>query len=219
MNLSVLGLSVLFTVSLALLMSVCQDAGVEIYLGAGIRFEQNSHDSNNRLSGVSLGAGKSSKVGLPGGDDIRGLSGDDGTVGVGDQAVVDVGVGHGSHRVDSTSGSSVGSPGGNNVRGVGGDDGAVGVADKRSGGVDNRSVGNTGNGVDDTSGVVEGGLGSGHGGGVGGNHGAVGVTHQLGRGESHAGREDLGGDVSVSAVMVTHKKSPLCLFSGEISSV
>ena len=170
-------------------------AWVEIYLGAGIRFEQNSHDSNNRLSGVSLGAGKSSKVGLPGGDDIGGLSGDDGTVGVGDQAVVDVGVGHGSHRVDSTSGSSVGSPGGDNVRGVGGDDGTVGVADKRSGGVDNRSVGNTGNGVDDTSGVVEGGLGSGHGGGVGRNHGAVGVTHQLGRGESHAGREDLGGDV------------------------
>ena len=170
---------------------VYQDAGVEIYLGAGIRFEQNSHDSNNRLSGVSLGAGKSSKVGLPGGDDIGGLSGDDGTVGVGDQAVVDVGVGHGSHRVDSTSGSSVGSPGGDNIRGVGGDDGTVGVADKRSSSVDNRSMGNTGNGVDDTSGVVEGGLGSGHGGGVGGNHGAVGVTHQLGRGESHAGREDL----------------------------
>ena len=130
-------------------------------------------------------------MGLPGGDDISGLSGDDGTVGVGDQAVVDVGVGHGSHRVDSTSGSSVGSPGGDNVRRVGRDDGTVGVADKRSGGVDNRSVGNTGNGVDDTSGVVEGGLGSGHGGGVSGNHGAVGVTNQLGGGESHAGREDL----------------------------
>ena len=178
-------------------------AWVEIYLGAGIRFEQNSHDSNNRLSGVSLGAGKSSKVGLPGGDNIGGLSGDDGTVGVGDQAVVDVGVGHGSHRVDSTSGGSVGSPGGDNVRRVGRDDGTVGVADKRSSSVDNRSMGNTGNGVDDTSGVVEGGLGSGHGGGVGGNHGAVGVTHQLGGGESHAGREDLGGDVSVSTMVVT----------------
>ena len=168
---------------------------------------------------VSLGTGKSSEVCLPGSDNISGLSGDDGTVGVGDEAVVDVGVGHGSHRVDSTSGSSVGSPGGDNIRGVGGDDGTVGVADKRSSSVDNRSMGNTGNGVDDTSGVVEGGLGSGHGGGVGGNHGAVGVTHQLGGGESHAGREDLGGDVSVSAVMVTHKKSPLFLFSGEISSV
>ena len=52
-------------------------------------------------------------MGLPGGDDIGGLSGDDGTVGVGDQAVVDVGVGHGSHRVDSTSSSSMGSPGSN----------------------------------------------------------------------------------------------------------
>ena len=130
-------------------------------------------------------------MGLPGGDDIGGLSGDDGTVGVGDQAVVDVGVGNGSHGVDSTSGSSVGSPGGNNVRGVGGDDGAVGVADKRSGGVDNRSVGNTGNGVDDTSSVVEGSLGSGDGRGVGGDHGTVGVTHQLGGGDGHAGRENL----------------------------
>ena len=166
-------------------------AWVEIYLGAGIRFEQNSHDSNNRLSGVSLGAGKSSKVGLPGGDDIRGLSGDDGTVGVGDEAVVEVGVGHGSHRVDGTSSGSVGSPGGNHGRGVGGDNGTVGMADQGSSSIGNGGMGNTGNGVDDTSGVVEGGLGSGHGGGVGGNHGAVGVTHQLGGGESHAGRENL----------------------------
>ena len=190
MNLSVLGLPVLFTVSSAP-PDVCQDAWVEIYLGAGIRFEQNSHDSNNRLSGVSLGAGKSSKVGLPGGDDIGGLSGDDGTVGVGDQAVVDVGVGHGSHRVDSTSSSSMGSPGSNHVRGVGRDNSTVGMADQGSGSIDNRSMGNAGNGVDGTASVVEGSLGSGDGRGVGGNHGAVGVTHQLGRGESHAGREDL----------------------------
>ena len=133
----------------------------------------------------------SSQMCLPGGNNIGGLSRDDGTVGVGDQAVVDVGVGHGSHRVDSTSGGSVGSPGGDNVRRVGRDDGTVGVADKRSSSVDNRSMGNTGNGVDDTSGVVEGGLGSGHGGGVGGNHGAVGVTNQLGGGDRHAGRENL----------------------------
>ena len=140
---------------------------------------------------VSLSAGKSSEVSLPGGDNISGLSGDDGTVGVGDQTVVDVGVGHGSHRVDSTSSGSVGSPGGSNCRGVGRDNGTVGMADQGSGSVGNGSVGNTGNGVDDTASVVEGSLGSGDGRGVGGNDGTVGVTHQLGRGDGHAGRENL----------------------------
>ena len=140
---------------------------------------------------VSLGAGKSSEVSLPGSDNISGLSGDDGTVGVGDETVVDVGVGHGSHRVDSTSSSSVGSPGGSHGRGVSWDDGTVGMADQGSGSVGNRGVGNTGNGVDDTASVVEGSLGSGDGRGVGGNDGTVGVTHQLGGGDGHAGRENL----------------------------
>ena len=160
--------------------------------GAGIRFEQNSHIfCNNRLSGVSLGAGKSSEVCLPGGNNISGLSRDDGTVGVGNEAVVDVGVGHGSHRVDSTSSGSVGSPGGNHVRGVSGDNGTVGVADQGSGSVGNGGMGNAGNGVDDTASVEEGSLGSGDGRGVGGNDGTVGVTHKLGGGDRHAGRENL----------------------------
>merc|ERR550517_2117201 len=116
-----------------------------------IRFEQNSHIfCNNRLSGVSLRRWQSSEVCLPGGDNISGLSRDDGTVGVGNETVVDVGVGHGSHRVDSTSSGSVGSPGGDHVRGVGRDNGTVGMADQGSGSVGNGSVDNAGNGVDDT---------------------------------------------------------------------
>ena len=140
---------------------------------------------------VCLSAGKSSEMSLPGGDNISGLSGDDGTVGVGDEAVVEVGVGHSSHRVDGTSSSSMSSTGSNHVRGVSGDNGTVGVADQGSGSVDNGSVGNTGNGVDDTASVVEGSLGSGDGRGVCGNHGTVGVTHKLGRGDGHAGRKNL----------------------------
>ena len=140
---------------------------------------------------ASLGAGQGSEVRLPGGDNISGLSGDDGTVGVSDEAVVEVGVGHGSHRVDGTSSGSMSGTGGNHVRGVGGDNGTVGVADQGSSSVDNGSVGNTGNGVDNTASVVEGSLGSGDGRGVCGNHGTVGVTHQLGGGDGHAGRENL----------------------------
>ena len=140
---------------------------------------------------VSLGAGKSSEVCLPGGDNISGLSRDDGTVGVGNETVVDVGVGHGSHRVDSTSSGSMGSPGGDHVRGVGRDNGTVGMADQGSGSVGNVSVGNAGNGVDDTTSVEEGSLGSGDSRGVCGNHSTVGVTHKLGGRDGHAGRENL----------------------------
>ena len=140
---------------------------------------------------VSLSAGMSSQMCLPGGNNIGGLSRDDGTVGVGDKSVVEVGIGHGSHRVDSTSSSSMGSPGSNHVRGVGRDNSAVGMADQGSGSIDNRSMGNASNGVDGAASVVEGSLGSGDGRGVGGNHGAVGVTNQLGGGDRHAGRENL----------------------------
>ena len=140
---------------------------------------------------VSLSAGMSSQMCLPGGNNIGGLSRDDGTVGVGDKSMVEVSVGHSSHRVDSTSSSSMGSPGSNHVRGVGRDNSAVGMADQGSGSIDNRSMGNASNGVDGAASVVEGSLGSGDGRGVGGNHGAVGVTNQLGGGDRHAGRENL----------------------------
>ena len=138
---------------------------------------------------------------LPGGNNIGGLSRDDGTVGVGDKSVVEVGVGHGSHRVDSASSSSMGSPGSNHVRGVGRDNSTVGMADQGSGSIDNRSMGNASNGVDGTASMVEGSLGSGDGRGVGGNHGAVGVTNQLGGGDRHAGRENL---QTIEMILVTH---------------
>ena len=140
---------------------------------------------------------------LPGGNNISGLSRDDGTVGVGNETVVDVGVGHGSHRVDSTSSGSVGSPGGNHVRGVGRDNGTVGMADQGSGSVGNGSVGNAGNGVDDTASVEEGSLGSGDGRGVSGNHSTVGVTHKLGGRDGHAGRENLKRNFVVSECFST----------------
>ena len=148
----------------------------------------------------------SSKMCLPGGDNISGLSGDDGTVGVGDEAVVDVGVGHGSHRVDGTSSGSVGSPGGNHGRGVGGDNGTVGMADQGSGSVGNGGVGNTSNGVDDTASVEEGSLGSCDGRGVCGDHGTVGVTHQLGGGDGHAGRENLKKNIVMSECFLVKAK-------------
>merc|ERR1719180_303182 len=133
------------------------------------------------LSLLSTGC-EGSEVCLPCGNKLSGFSRNDGTVGVGNKSVVEVGVWHGSHRVDSTSGSSVGSPGGDHGRGIGRHYGTVGMADQESG-----SVGNKGSVVvDDTSSVVEGSLGSGNGGSISGNHGTVGVTHKLGRGDGHA---------------------------------
>ena len=131
-----------------------------------------------------LGTGcEGSEVCLPGLHKLSGFSRHDGTVGVGNKSVVEVGVGHGSHRVDSTSSSSVGSPGGDHGRGIGWHHGTVGMADQGSGGVGNKGSVM----VDDTSSVVEGSLGSGNGRSVSGNHGTVGVTHKLGGGDRHAG--------------------------------
>ena len=149
-----------------------------------------------------------SKVLGPGGDEVSGLDGDDGTVGVGDKSgeasvdgddavVVGVGVAgsvgerSSSNRVDGTTSGGVGNLGSVHLRGVDGDDGSVGVADKSSEVGVAGSVAEGVNRVDSASSSSVSGLGSDHVSGVGGHHGAVGVGHQLGGGESHAGRENL----------------------------
>ena len=149
-----------------------------------------------------------SKVLGPGGDEVSGLDGDDGTVGVGDKSgeasmdgddavVVGVGVAgsvgerSSSNRVDGTASGGVGNLGSVHLRGVDGDDGSVGVADKSSEVGVAGSVAEGVNRVDSASSSSVSGLGSDHVSGVGGHHGAVGVGHQLGGGESHAGRENL----------------------------
>ena len=149
-----------------------------------------------------------SKVLGPGGDEVSGLDGDDGTVGVGDKSgeasmdgddavVVGVGVAgsvgerSSSNRVDGTASGGVGNLGSVHLRGVDGDDGSVGVADKSSEVGVAGSVAEGVNRVDSASSSSVSSLGSDHVSGVGGHHGAVGVGHQLGGGESHAGRENL----------------------------
>ena len=149
-----------------------------------------------------------SKVLGPGGDEVSGLDGDDGTVGVGnksgeasvdgdDAVVVGVGVAgsvgerSSSNRVDGTASGGVGNLGSVHLRGVDGDDGSVGVADKSSEVGVAGSVAEGVNRVDSASSSSVSSLGSDHVSGVGGHHGAVGVGHQLGGGESHAGRENL----------------------------
>ena len=121
-----------------------------------------------------------------------GLHGDDGAVGVGDQAVEAVGVGEGGDGVDGTAGSGVGGPGGHNLGGVVGNHGAVSVGHEGCVGVRDSSVRGGVVVGDGTAGVVVGQLSGGHGGGVGGHHGAVGEGDQLGGGEGHHGRENLG---------------------------
>ena len=153
-----------------------------------------------------------SKVLGSGGDEVSRLDGDDGTVGVGDKSgeasvdgddavVVGVRVAGGvgerssSNRVDGTAGGGVGNLGSVHLRGVDGDDGSVGVADESSEVGVAGSVAEGVNRMDSASSSSVCGLGSDHVSGVGGNHGAVGVGHQLGGGESHAGRENLMGFV------------------------
>ena len=164
------------------------------------------------------------KVRLPGGDHISGLDWDDGTVGVGDQsseasvdgdnsvvvgvgvasgvAVVSGSVGVGSEgMVDGTASGSVGNLGGVNLRGVSGNNGTVGVSDQAS---EVRVASSIAEGVDRvdsaSSGCVSN-LSSVHLGGVRGHDGTVGVGHQLGGGESHAGRENLVGFFSFSKIL------------------
>jgi len=147
------------------------------------------------------------KVLGPGGDHISGLNWDNGAVGVGDESseanvggddAVVVGVrvagsvGVGSEgMVDGTAGGSVGNLGGVHLRGVNGDNGTVGVSDQASEVGVASSVAEGVDGVDSASSSCVSNLGSVHLEGVRGDHGTVGVGHQLGGGESHAGRENL----------------------------
>ena len=143
----------------------------------------------------------------PGGDHISGLDGDNGAVGVGDESseanvggddAVVVGVrvagsvGVGSEgMVDGTAGGSVGNLGGVHLRGVNGNNGTVGVSDQASEVRVASSIAEGVDGVDSASSSCVSSLGSSDLKGVRGDHGAVGVGHQLGGGESHAGRENL----------------------------
>jgi len=150
------------------------------------------------------------EVCLPGGDEVGGLGGDHGAVGVGDQAGessvhrdhavvvgvgvsrgVSVGVGGDLRRVHGTTSGGVGNLGGVHLRGVDGHHGTVGVSDQASevGVASSVSVGV--DRVHGTAGGKVGQLGGVHLRGVHGHHGAVGVGHQLGGGEGHAGRENL----------------------------
>ena len=145
----------------------------------------------------------------PGGDHLCGLDWDNGAVGVGNQSseanvggddavvvgvrvagVVGVGVGA-EGMVDGTAGGSVGKLGGVNLRGVNGNNGTVGVSDQASEVRVASSIAEGVDGVDSASSSCVSNLGSVHLKGVRGDHGAVGVGHQLGGGESHAGRENL----------------------------
>merc|ERR1719341_1028410 len=83
-----------------------------------------------------LGAGKSSEVCLPGGDNISGLSRDDGTVGIADQGSGSVGNGsvdNAGNGVDDTASVEEGSLGSGDSRGVCGNHGTVGVTHKLGG--------------------------------------------------------------------------------------
>jgi len=147
------------------------------------------------------------KVLGPGGDHISGLNWDNGAVGVGDESseanvggddAVVVGVrvagsvGVGSEgMVDGTAGGSVGNLGSVHLRSVNGDNGTVGVSNKASEVRVGSSIAKGVDRVDSASGGSVSNLGSVHLGGVGGDDGTVGVGHQLGGGESHAGRENL----------------------------
>ena len=149
-----------------------------------------------------------SKVLSPGGDEVSRLDGDDGTVGVGDKSgeasvdgddavVVGVGVAgsvgerSSSNRVDGTAGGGVGNLGSVHLRGVNGNNGTVGVSDQASEVRVASSIAEGVDGVDSASSSCVSSLGSSDLKGVRGDHGAVGVGHQLGGGESHAGRENL----------------------------
>jgi len=168
----------------------------------------------------------------PGGDHLSGLDWDNGAVGVGDEsseASVDgddavvvrvasvasgvrvassgvrvagsVGVGT-ECMVDGTAGGSVGNLGGVNLRGVNGNNGTVGVSDQASEVRVASSIAEGVDRVDCASSSCVSNLGSVHLGGVHGHHGTVGVGHQLGGGESHAGRENLMMDfVSFSKIL------------------
>ena len=167
----------------------------------------------NRLDGSLLcsGGGMGGQVLSAGGDHISGLQGDDGAVGVGNQA----GVGHGTSggEVVQTVGGKVLSLGGGDSGLIDRDDGAVGVGHQTAvavgvgvstvGGIGVSTAIGVGPGVGTSVGVgistgvgqavggQVGGAGSGHGGLVSGHNGAVGVGDQLGRGDSHAGSENL----------------------------
>ena len=148
------------------------------------------------------------KVLGPGGDHISGLDGDNGAVGVGDESseanvggdnTMGVGVrvagsvGEGSYGgvVDGTASGGMGNLGGVHLRGVNGNNGTIGVSDQASEVRVASSVAESVDWVDSASSSCVSNLGSVHLEGVRGDDGTVGVGHQLGRGESHAGREDL----------------------------
>ena len=118
-----------------------------------------------------------------GGNNISGLSGDNGAIGVSHEAGGEDAV-H-THGVDSASGSGVGDLGGVDLGGVSGDDSAVVVSDQAVGGVHGVGVG-----VADKAEVS--GPGCGDLEGVSGHHGAVGVGDQgLGGAQGDTGGENL----------------------------
>ena len=154
----------------------------------------------------------------PGGDHISGLDWDNGAVGVGDEsseanvggddAVVvgvrvagSVGVGGDGSMVDGTAGGSVGNLGSVHLRGVNGNNGTVGVSNQASEVRVASSIAEGVDGVDSASSSCVSSLGSSDLKGVRGDHGAVGVGHQLGGGESHAGRENLVGFFRFSKIL------------------
>ena len=149
---------------------------------------------------------------LSGGNNVGGLGGDNGAIGVGDESGVgesgigvtsgvgeSSGIGDTSDRVDHTSGSSELGLGGGDSGLIDGDNSAVGVSDQTSvgvaGGVGVGKASGVGNGgdhrVDGATGRGEGSLGGLDLQGVDGDHGTVGVTHQLGGGSSDTGSENL----------------------------
>ena len=170
---------------------------------------------------VLLGRGVGGQVVSAGGDNVSGLSGDKGTVGVGHKSGVSVasGVGDGGNGGNGQSlGGKVGSFGGNDLRGLGGGNGTVGVGDEATGvssGVGVSTISSIGVAVVSVSSSIGVGTGvtvgvSGEGsngqalggevsslsgddlGGLGGGDGAVGVGHQLGgRGTGQDSGENL----------------------------
>ena len=117
-----------------------------------------------------------------GGNNISGLSGDNGAIRVSNEAG---GEGIDTDGVDSPSGSGVGDLGGVDLGGVSGDDSTVVVSDQAV-----RGVHGVGVGVADKAEV--GGPGGGDLEGVSGHHGAVGVGDQgLGGAQGDTGGENL----------------------------
>jgi len=168
-----------------------------------------------------LSGGMGSQMFFAGSDDICGLNGDNGTIGVGNKS----GVGNGvrvsssiSVRVDGGNGGNTVSGevsllSGNNLRGLGGGNGTVGIGDEGTMGVSVVSVVVSGVGTV-VSGVsvrisginTLGGKVSCFSGdnlrGLGGGNGTVGVGDEVdSRGSSHASEENLETDLNVEIVI------------------